>query len=289
LQADRGFFNIDGINLEYELLIPAPDSATTLVFLHEGLGCLAMWRDFPRRVALATGCRALNYSRAGYGGSDPCPLPRPLTFMHDEGLKVLPQILDSVGIRSAVLVGHSDGASIALINAGGAADRRIKGLVLMAPHVFVEELTIRSIRAAVAAYHATDLRERLSRYHGAQVDSTFSGWTGAWLDRDFLAMNLEDFLPRIEIPVLLIQGEADNYGTLRQLERIRAKLPRGAEQLLLPGCGHAPFRERPAETLQALVGFLAKIPHPADRADQETGLVDRKESCGRDPSRINSC
>ncbi len=220
-----------------------------------------MWRDFPRRVAAATGCRALTYSRAGYGGSAPCTLPRPLTFMHEEGLKVLPQILATSDVQRAVLVGHSDGASIALINAGGAADRRIVGLVLMAPHVFVEELTIQSIRAAAAAYQTTDLRTRLARYHGDQVDNTFLGWTGAWLDQGFLAWNLEAMLPQIEVPVLLIQGEEDHYGTLRQLERIQAKLPRGADQLLLPGCGHAPFRERPEETLQAMVGFLAKIPH----------------------------
>jgi pimeloyl-ACP methyl ester carboxylesterase len=258
LRESRNFFSIDGINLEYELLIPSPDSDTTLVFLHEGLGCLAMWRDFPRRVAAATGCRALTYSRAGYGGSDPCPLPRPLTFMHDEGLKVLPQILESGKIQRAILVGHSDGASIALINAGGAARQSIAGLVLMAPHVFVEELTIKSIRAAATAYQTTDLRGRLARYHGDRVDSTFLGWTGAWLDQGFKAWNLEAFLPMIEVPVLLIQGEEDNYGTLRQLARIQEKLPHGADQLLLPGCGHAPFRERPVETLQAMVGFLEK-------------------------------
>jgi pimeloyl-ACP methyl ester carboxylesterase len=261
LREARGFYTIDGTNLEYELLIPSPDSTTTLIFLHEGLGCLAMWRDFPRRVAAATGCRALTYSRAGYGGSTPCTLPRPLTFMHDEGLKVLPQILATSAVQRAVLVGHSDGASIALINAGGAADQRIVGLVLMAPHVFVEELTIQSIRAAAAAYQTTDLRTRLARYHGDQVDSTFFGWTGVWLDQGFRTWNLEALLPRIEVPVLLIQGEEDDYGTLRQLERIQAKLPRGADQLLLPGCGHAPYRERPEATLQAIVGFLAKISH----------------------------
>jgi pimeloyl-ACP methyl ester carboxylesterase len=257
LRTSRGFFKIGDVSLEYELLSPSRSGDTTLVFLHEGLGCLAMWRDFPHRVAAATGCRTLIYSRAGYGGSGPSSLPRPLTFMHEEGLEVLPQVLDAAKVRKAVLVGHSDGASIALINAGGVSGQRITGLILMAPHVFVEELTIRSIRAAVSAYRTTDLRVRLARYHGDHVDSTFHGWTGAWLDNRFKTWNLEAFLPGIEVPVLLIQGEEDNYGTLRQLEKIQEQLPHRADQRLLPGCGHAPFREQPEQTLQAIVGFLA--------------------------------
>lgn len=255
----RGFFNISGQHLEYQLLRPSPARDTTLVFLHEGLGCLAMWRDFPRQVAAASGCPVLVYSRAGYGGSDPCPLPRPLTFMHDEGLEVLPRLLTAGGTGNAVLVGHSDGASIALIGAGGPADPRIKGLILMAPHVFVEELTISSIRQAVSDYRHGDLRSRLARYHGERVDSTFYGWTGAWLDEGFATWNLEPFLEGIDLPVLLIQGEEDQYGTSCQLDRIHSGLPRRAEQLLLPGCGHAPFRERPKETLQAMVTFLNRL------------------------------
>lgn len=251
-----GRLNIAGCKLEYQLLTPAQEHGTTLVFLHEGLGCLAMWKDFPRRVAELSGCRVLTYSRAGYGGSDPCPLPRPLTFMHDEGLKVLPQVLDVVAIPRAVLVGHSDGASIALINAGGTDDRRIAGLILMAPHVFVEELTVSSIRAARDAYQAGDLRARLARYHGKQVDDMFNGWSGAWLDADFLAWNLEPYLPHIKVPVLLIQGAQDNYGTLRQLAAIRDQLPGGAEQVVLEDCGHTPFRDCRQATLQAIITFL---------------------------------
>ncbi|NIQ11549.1 MAG: alpha/beta hydrolase, partial [Gammaproteobacteria bacterium] len=142
----QGFFNIDSCRLEYQLLIPPQSHDRTLVFLHEGLGCLTMWKNFPRQVAEMTGCKALVYSRAGYGGSDSCVLPRPITFMHDEALKILPQVLDAAATRDVVLVGHSDGASIALINAGGTDDRRVRGLVLMAPHVFVEDLTVNSIR-----------------------------------------------------------------------------------------------------------------------------------------------
>lgn len=256
----RGFFEIEGSALEYQLLVPSADDALSLVFLHEGLGCLAMWRDFPRRLAAATGCRALVYSRAGYGGSSSCALPRPLTFMHDEGLKVLPQLLDAAEIPRAVLVGHSDGASIALINAGGVADSRLLGLVLMAPHVFVEELTVNSIRQAQTAYQTAGLRERLAHYHGDQVDETFFGWSRVWLDQAFTAWNLEAFLPGVKVPVLLIQGEQDNYGTVRQLNIIQEQVPDGADRLLLPDCGHSPFRDRPEETLQAIAGFLQKLP-----------------------------
>jgi pimeloyl-ACP methyl ester carboxylesterase len=252
----QDFFDIDGLRLEYQLLTPRPDHELTLVFLHEGLGCIAMWKDFPRQVAEATGCRVLNYSRAGYGGSDPCPLPRPLSFMHDEGLRVVPKILTEAGIEQTILIGHSDGASIALINAGGLSDPRVRGLVLMAPHVFVEELTLASIREAKTAYATTDLRQRLVRYHGANVDCAFLGWNQAWLDPDFRSWNLEAYLPKIGQPVLLIQGENDNYGTRRQLEKIDDGLPGGAQLTLLPDCGHSPFRDRPTETLQAIAKFL---------------------------------
>ncbi|MCF6179432.1 MAG: alpha/beta hydrolase [Geopsychrobacter sp.] len=252
----QGFFNLDGLQLEYQLLTPSQSTELTLVFLHEGLGCVAMWKDFPRQVAQSTGCRVLIYSRAGYGKSARCTLPRPLSFMHDEGLGVLPKILAVAEIKKAILVGHSDGASIALINAGGATDTRLKGLILMAPHVFVEELTLASIRAARTAYQTTDLRQRLTRYHGDNVDCAFLGWNQAWLDPDFLSWNLETYLSKIEVPVLLIQGEEDRYGTIRQLEKISAQLPQPAEIVLLPDCGHSPFRDRPAETLRAITAFL---------------------------------
>jgi len=254
----HGFFNIDGFNLEYQRFAPCQGGDLTLVFLHEGLGCLAMWKDFPRQMAQATGCQVLVYSRAGYGNSDPCTLPRPLTFMHDEGLSVLPKLLEAAEIKKAVLVGHSDGASIALINAGGIDDERIQGLILMAPHVFVEKLTLASIREARVAYENTDLRERLLRYHGDNVDCAFWGWNQAWLDENFLSWTLEEYLPKIAVPVLLIQGDDDNYGTVRQLEIISAKLPGEVGITLLPRCGHSPFRDRPSETQQEIVGFLQK-------------------------------
>lgn len=259
MQVREGFFDIDGRRLEYQLLTPEPDQPLTLILLHEGLGCVALWKEFPRQLAETSGCRVLSYSRSGYGGSDPCPLPRPLRFMHDEGLRVLPKILEAAEIDQAVLVGHSDGASIALIHAGGLADRRIRALVLMAPHVFVEELTVTSIRQARDAYSATDLRRRLQRYHGANVDCAFLGWSGVWLDPGFLQWNLEEYLPSIRVPVLLIQGEEDNYGTLRQLEAIEAQLPGKVERVILPACGHSPFRDQPEKTLQASAAFLKNL------------------------------
>jgi pimeloyl-ACP methyl ester carboxylesterase len=261
LDEKHGFFDIDGLLLEYQLLTPARNDDLTLIFLHEGLGCLTMWKDFPRQVAQTTGHQVLAYSRAGYGNSDPCLLPRPLTFMHDEGLDVLPKILAAAEIQKAVLVGHSDGASIALINAGGVADQRIQSLILMAPHIFVEELTLTSIRQAKVAYETTDLRERLARYHGDNVDCAFWGWNQAWLDEGFQDWNLEEYLSKIKIPVLLIQGEHDNYGTIRQLEKTTEQLPYPAEMIILPGCGHSPFRDRPNETLNAITDFIQTNPN----------------------------
>ncbi|PNU21040.1 alpha/beta hydrolase [Geothermobacter hydrogeniphilus] len=256
MQQLQGFFNIDGVSLEYRLFQPRQATDPTLVFLHEGLGCVAMWKDFPLQVARLTGCRVLVYSRAGYGRSDSCPLPRPLSFMHDEGLRVLPKVLTAAEIERAVLVGHSDGASIALIHAGGLADPRLRGLILMAPHVFVEDLTLAGIRAAQAAWQTTDLREKLARYHGDNVDCAFLGWNRAWLDPDFADWNLENYLPAIDIPVLLIQGEQDDYGTIRQLEKIVTRLPQQAKMVMLPECGHSPFRDKPTEILQLIAEFL---------------------------------
>ena len=177
-----GFYTVDGVQLEYQLLKPSQGTELTLVLLHEGLGCISMWKNFSRQLAQLTGFQVLAYSRAGYGGSNSCPMPRPLSFMHDEGLRVLPKILEQAEISKAVLIGHSDGASIAIINAGGMPDKRIQGLILLAPHVFVEEVTLTSIRAARTAYETTDLRERLARYHGDNVDCAFLGWSQAWLD-----------------------------------------------------------------------------------------------------------
>jgi pimeloyl-ACP methyl ester carboxylesterase len=235
---------------------PRPDAAPTLVLLHEGLGCVAMWRDWPARLAAASGLGVLVYSRWGYGGSEPITPPRPLTYMHDEGEHTLPELLDAAGVRRAVLVGHSDGGSIALIHAGTPrAQPRIAGSALLAAHVFCEELSVTSIAAARDAFTGGDLRPRLARFHGANVDGAFWGWNRAWLDPAFRRWNLEEYLPRIAAPLLVIQGEDDAYGTLAQVDAIVAGARTATTRLVLPGCGHAPWRERPDETTRAVVDF----------------------------------
>lgn len=254
-----GRLNVDGVALEYAWTGPAPEDAPTLVLLHEGLGCVALWKDFPERLAEATGLGVMAYSRRGYGGSDPVDVPRPLTYMHDEGLEILPKLLDAAEIRSTILVGHSDGASIAIVNAGGVRDPRVRGLVLMAPHVFNEELSVNSIREARDAYDNGPLREQLARYHGDNVDCAFRGWNRAWLDPGFLAWNIEEYLPGIEIPCLLIQGEDDQYGTVKQVEAIRQQVAGPVELLMLPDCRHSPQRDQLEKTLSAIARFTESL------------------------------
>ena len=249
----------DGRRLEYEWHGPGPAAAATLVFLHEGLGSVSMWRDFPARLAQATGCGALVYSRAGYGGSDPVPLPRPLRFMHDEALRSLPELLRAAEVRDAVLVGHSDGASIALIHAGAGASVVVRALVLEAPHVFVEDLTVRSIAAAAESFTAGPLRRALERHHGANVETAFWGWNRAWLDPGFRSWNLEEYLPGVRVPVLLIQGAQDEYGTPRQLDAIEKGCPGPVQRLVLEGCGHSPHRDQPERTLAAMAEFVNEV------------------------------
>ena len=230
-----------------------------LVFLHEGLGCVALWRDFPDQVAQATGLPALVYSRIGYGGSSPCALPRPLTYMHAEGEAVLPALLAALGIRSHILIGHSDGASISLIYAGSAQRDGLLGVAVLAPHTFCEEISVLSIRAAGKAYAEGDLRARLAKYHGDNVDGAFRGWCDAWLDPAFMQWNIEGHVDRITVPVLVIQGEDDEYGTAAQVDSIAGRAKGGVDTLLLPDCGHSPQRDQAARTLKALAGFVGRL------------------------------
>jgi len=236
---------------------PAPEAAPTLVFLHDGIGCAATWRDFPAALAGETGCGALVYSRAGYGGSDPVALPRPLTYMHDEGFSGLPELLDAAGVRHAFLVGHSDGGSIALLHASTPRSLpRVRGLLLEAPHVFCEEVTVRSIGKARDEYLHGDLRSKLERHHGGNVDCAFWGWNRAWLDPGFLAWNIEDRLPAVTVPVLVVQGTDDPYGTLRQVEAIERQCGGPVRRRILGRCGHTPHREQRERTLSAMAAFV---------------------------------
>lgn len=237
---------------------PGPDAAPTIIMLHEGLGCVAMWRDLPERLAQATGCGVLAYSRFGYGASAPAVLPRPLTYMHEEALDGLGQILDQTGIRRAVLLGHSDGGSIATIYAGGVQDFRLRGIVLIAAHFFVEDMTIASIEAAKTAYENTDLPQKLGRYH-RDPDHAFWGWNGAWLDQRFRGWRIDDFIPTIRVPVLLLQGSADEYGSLAQFALFQAEAYCPVETCVIAGAGHAPHASHGAETLAAIVEFVERI------------------------------
>jgi pimeloyl-ACP methyl ester carboxylesterase len=255
----QAFIEINGKRLEVQRHGPSADQALTLVFLHEGLGCVEMWHDFPRELAAATGCGALVFSRLGYGGSDACTLPRPLRFMHHEGLHVLPELLKTAGIQECVLVGHSDGGSIGIVYAGGTPALPLKGLITQAAHVFCEDLSVQSIRAARERYLQGDLRGKLEKYHGPNVDCAFWGWNDAWLHPDFMQWNLEEYLPGISVPLLAIQGEEDPYGTPAQVEAIVAKSGGETNALMLSDCGHAPHRDRPQTTLNAMRDFIVEL------------------------------
>jgi len=212
-----GFLDIDAHQLECRFIGPRPGEAPTLVLLHEGLGCAGLWNDFPEMLSAATGAGVFVYSRAGYGKSSPVKLPRPLSYMHDEARETLPRLLDAIGFQRGLLVGHSDGASIAVIYTGSHQDHRVGGLVLIAPHVFTEDSGIASIVEAKKAYETGDLRARLSRWH-ADVDNAFKGWNDAWLDPEFRKWDITEFLAYIRVPVLIVQGEDDQYGTVKQIE-----------------------------------------------------------------------
>jgi pimeloyl-ACP methyl ester carboxylesterase len=250
------FVEAAGNRLEVERIDVGARDRPDLVFLHEGLGSVAMWRDFPRRVAHASGCNVVVYSRYGYGKSDPLDGERGVRYMHDEALVTLPELLDRLAIVRPILVGHSDGASIALIHAG-ASSRRLAGVVAMAPHVFVEDISIASIAAAKRAYETTDLRAKLARYH-ADVDSAFWGWNRIWLHPDFRAWNIEQVLPNVACPVLAIQGEDDEYGTMAQVQSIQRHV-RDAEILELGDCRHSPHKDQPQATLDAITAFVDRL------------------------------
>ncbi|MDQ6618422.1 MAG: alpha/beta hydrolase [Pseudomonadota bacterium] len=244
-------------DLEVALFEPhGSSSGPTLVLLHEGLGSVAMWREFPERLALVTGCSVLAYSRYGYGQSEALEGPRDVRYMHDEALSALPKLLDALALAEPILVGHSDGASIALICAG-AGRRPLRGVVAIAPHVIVEDCSIESIAAAQRAYESTDLRQRLARYH-AHVDSAFRGWNDIWLHPDFRSWSIEEYLPRIACPVLVIQGGNDEYGTADQVHRI-ARQVANTDVLMLDHCGHSPHRDDPAAVLEAIRSFVERV------------------------------
>lgn len=254
----EGRLTAGGKSLEYACFGPEPGGAPTLVLLHEGLGCVALWRDFPQALTDATGCGVFAYSRAGYGRSDAADLPRPLDYMTREATEVLPEVLDAIGACASILVGHSDGATIALINAGSVADRRVRGLVCMAPHLFTEEIGLSEIANAKTAFETGDLRERLARYH-ADPDNAFRGWNDAWLDPGFRDWTVADVIDHIRVPVLAIQGREDQYGTLAQVEEIETRSYAPVDTLILEACRHAPFVDQRDKVLGAVAEFCARL------------------------------
>lgn len=245
--------------LEYVDIPALREQQPNLVFLHEGLGSVSMWRDFPARVASGTGCRTIAYSRYGHGRSSKRHQPYTVRFMHDEALNVLPGLRDALSIERPVFIGHSTGGSMALIHAG-AGQWDVRGLVVMAPLCFVEEFNLDRIRRAKAAFKSTDMRKRLARYHD-DVDAVFWGWNDIWLNPEFKSWSLEDYLPGIKCPVLAILGENDEYSTRRQIELIaeRAVNSPRIEQLYLADCGHSPHRDQPERTLEAITRFIESL------------------------------
>jgi pimeloyl-ACP methyl ester carboxylesterase len=249
------FPTVNGKRLETQLFQPAGAKAA-VVMLHEGLGSVAMWKDFPERVAEASGCGVLAYSRYGHGKSERLAEKRSADFMHHEAKVVLPELLRQFEIARPILLGHSDGASIALIYAG-TWPAQVRALILEAPHVFVEDLGIRSITAIRKLYESSDLPQKLARYHD-HADETFRGWNDIWLDPQFRDWNIEEYLAAISCPTLVIQGEDDEYGTLAQVQTIQRRMP-STQTLILPRCGHSPHRDQPSLTLDAISKFVATL------------------------------
>jgi pimeloyl-ACP methyl ester carboxylesterase len=226
-----------------------------LVFLHEGLGSINQWGEFPQRLARATQCNAIIYDRWGHGKSEPLAGGRTARFMHREALVSLPEVLRKCNVKNAILVGHSDGGSIALIFAANYPGI-VRGVITMAAHVFVDQLTLTGIRETVKAYKSSDLAQKLARYHGNNTDLMFRSWQNVWLSDEFRGWNIEEYLPGILCPVLAIQGVDDEYGTPAQLEAIVSQVSGPAKSLLIPNCGHTPHREARNLVLKEMREFI---------------------------------
>ena len=259
LRAKRSTVVAGGRRLEVQRHDLGSHDQPVLVFLHEGLGSISLWRDFPEALARRTARDSVVYSRWGYGGSDPVTLPRPLTYMHDEAA-LLPEVLDACHVEKAILVGHSDGGSIALLHAASEQARdRVVGLILEAPHVFCEDISVRSIAEARRQYEETDLRARLMKHHGDNVDGAFWGWNRAWLDPEFRKWNIEWCLPNVDVPVLVLQGADDEYGTLAQLDAIEHQVKGPVTRRVLAECGHSPHRDQRDAALEAMARFVGGL------------------------------
>lgn len=255
----EGFVTVAGTRLEYRHLGPQPSEAPTLVLLHEGLGSVGLWLDFPEALQAATGCGVFVHSRAGYGASDPVELPRPLDYMQREAETMLSPLLDAIGFERGVLVGHSDGASIAAHHLGVVRDPRVEAAVLIAPHFLVEDMCVAAIAEAKIAWETTDLRAKLGKWH-TNPDVAFLGWNGAWLDPQFKFWDIRTSLETISKPMLVIQGADDQYGTMIQPDTAVALSPAPVLVEILPGIRHSPHREARDATVAAITRFFAAFP-----------------------------
>lgn len=253
MELTEDFIEVAGHRLHYRLIEPQLE-ATPLVFLHEGLGSIDQWRDFPEEVVERSGHPALVFSRYGYGWSDPLTEPRAINYMHVEAAEVLPILVARLLSRPPILIGHSDGASIAIIYAG--SGHPTAGLVLLAPHVFTEAEGLSSIEAVRASFPGSEMSEKMSKYH-ADPKATFYGWADVWLRPEFRIWNLEEYLPEIGCPVLLIQCDEDEYGSLRQLDAIERRVGGPIERLMVSGSGHSPHLIDPEAVTAATVRFVA--------------------------------
>ena len=249
-----GVLHIGNATLEYTIYGPSPAHAPTIVLLHEGLGCVSLWKDFPSKLSAATGHGVFVFSRAGYGNSSAATLPRSLDYMTREAVDILPLVLDEIEFQTGTLLGHSDGATIAAINAGLVKDPRVHALVVIAPHFFTEEMGLASIAQAKTAYENNNLKDRLAQHH-RDVDNAFYGWNNAWLDPDFKKWKVCHVIDGIQVPVLAIQGEDDQYGTIAQIDSLQDRLPTPPQVVLLPNCAHSPHREQTKQTVEIIYRF----------------------------------
>jgi len=229
-----------------------------LVFLHEGLGCIELWRDFPETVCVSTGCRGLVYDRKGYGGSDVYKDPWPQDYLTIESSTYLPGLLKACNINNAILIGHSDGGTIALLTAAMYGEQ-IHSVITEAAHVFVEDITIEGIRQAVKAFETTSLKAKLTRYHQENTETIFHRWADRWLSAEFYSWNIEEYLPKVTCPLLVLQGEDDEYGTAAQVEGIVSQVSGAVQSRLIPNCGHVPHFQAQDTVLAEMTRFIKAL------------------------------
>jgi pimeloyl-ACP methyl ester carboxylesterase len=255
---ERNWITAGGRKLEACAWGGPPADKPAIVLLHEGLGSLGLWKSFPEKLAERTGYCVFAYSRAGYGRSDPAGQPWPLDFMTREAVEILPEVLEAIGFKRGVLLGHSDGASIAAIYAGSVKDFRIRGLCLISPHFFTEPMGLAAIAETRALFEKGDLRSGLSKHH-ADAGRVFEGWSGVWLDPAFKSWSIEDAIAYIRVPVLAIQGLDDQYGTLAQIKALENGSYAPVDVELFENCKHSPHIEQPERTLAVVTNFLTRL------------------------------